>query len=93
MQILIKSWYLTKFLSVKRLICIIEYKDNKKVRLLCVMLPNMSAYRRDLDETKYMYFLIKKMMNCQKNIKFVWAKVRNTIKKDLIVNPFTVKSN
>ena len=30
---------------------LIGYKDGKKVRPLCVMLPKMSAYRRDFDET------------------------------------------
>ena len=38
----------------------IRYEGGKKIRPLCVMLPKMSAYRRDFDETKYMYFLIKK---------------------------------
>ena len=26
---------------------------------LCTILPNMSAYRRDRDETNYIFFLIK----------------------------------
>ena len=37
----------------------IGYKGGKKVKPLCVMLPKMSTYRRDFDETKYMSFLIK----------------------------------
>ena len=37
----------------------IGYKDDRKIRLLCVFLPKMSAYWRDLDGTKYMSFLIK----------------------------------
>ena len=37
----------------------IGYKDHKKIRLLCIFLPKMSAYRRDFDETKYISFLIK----------------------------------
>ena len=37
----------------------IGYKDVKKVRLLCVILPKMSAYRREFDVTTYMSFLIK----------------------------------
>ena len=37
----------------------IGYKDDRKIRLLCVFLPKMSAYWRDFDETKYMSFLIK----------------------------------
>ena len=45
----------------------VDYKDGKKVRPLCVMLPKMSAYRRDFDKTKYMSFL-KKIMNCWKRI-------------------------
>ena len=38
----------------------IGYKDRKKVRPLCVIVDKMSAYRRDIDKTKYMSFLIKK---------------------------------
>ena len=30
----------------------IGYKDNKKVRLLCIMLPKMTAYKINFDETK-----------------------------------------
>ena len=41
----------------------IGYKDAKKIRPLCVFLPKVSAYRRDIDESKYMSFLIKKMIN------------------------------
>ena len=37
----------------------IDYEDVKKVKVLCVMLPNMSAYRRYFEGTKYMSFLIK----------------------------------
>ena len=36
----------------------IGYKDTKKIRLLRIFLPKMSAYRRNFDETKYMSFLI-----------------------------------
>ena len=38
----------------------IGYEDGKKVRPLWVMLPKMSAHRRDFDEFKYMFFLNKK---------------------------------
>ena len=34
----------------------IGYKDGKKIRLLCVMLSKMSAYKRNFDETKYLSF-------------------------------------
>ena len=37
----------------------IGFKDNKKVRPLCIFLPKMSAYRKDFDKTKYISFLIK----------------------------------
>lgn len=40
--------------------CFIGYDDGKKTRVLSVMLPKMSAYRRDFDETKiYVFFLLK----------------------------------
>ena len=31
----------------------IGYKDSKKNKPLCIFLPEMSAYRKDFDETKY----------------------------------------
>ena len=31
----------------------------KKNRFLCIFLPNISAYRKNFDETKYMSLLIK----------------------------------
>ena len=37
----------------------IGYKDNKKIRLLCIFFPEMSIYERYFDKTKYMYFTIK----------------------------------
>ena len=36
----------------------IGYKD-AKIRAMCVLLPKMSAYRRDFDEIIYVSFLIK----------------------------------
>ena len=33
----------------------IGYKDEKKKRLLCILLPKMSAYRRDIDKSKYIF--------------------------------------
>ena len=41
---------------------VIGYKGRKKVRPLCVILPKISAYRRDFDETKYMSFLKKDLI-------------------------------
>ena len=38
----------------------VEYEDDsEKVMLFCIMLSKVSVYRRDFEETKYMYFLIK----------------------------------
>ena len=45
-----------------------KIKDSKKNIPLCIMLPKLSTYRRDFDETKYMPFLIKKITNCQEII-------------------------
>ena len=39
-----------------------DYKDGKKVRAFCILLPKMSAERRNYDETKYMCFSIKKLL-------------------------------
>ena len=50
----------------------------------------MSAYSRDFDEAKYMSYL-KKMMNCQKNITKFGIKSAILLKKDSIVNLFTMK--
>ena len=44
------------------------------------MLPKMSAYRSNFDETKYMSFLIKDDELLEKYNK-IWDKVSNTVKK------------
>ena len=45
------------FLSVKRVLNILLVKKTvKKVRLLCILLPKMSAYRRNFDETEHTSF-------------------------------------
>ena len=50
-----KIWVSSKFsFSKKSSKYFVGYKNGKKVRLLCIMLPKMSAYRRDFDETKNM---------------------------------------
>ena len=38
---------------------LIGYKNAKKIRPLCIFLPNMNAYRKDFDKTKHISFLIK----------------------------------
>ena len=37
----------------------IGYADTKKIRTLCIFLPKMSAYRRDIDKTECLSFTIK----------------------------------
>ena len=48
--------------------------------------PNMSAYRRDLDEIKYLFFLIKNNELLEKYNKF-WEIVKNSIKKEFYSEP------
>lgn len=42
---------------------IIGYKNDKKVRLLCIILPKMRGYLKSCDKTKYISFL-PMMSNC-----------------------------
>ena len=52
----------------KRFKDLIGYEnDYEKVMPLCIKFPKMNAYRKDTDETKYMFFL-KKITNCYRNI-------------------------
>ena len=37
----------------------IGYEDAENIKPLCIFLPKMTAYRKDFDETKHIYFLIK----------------------------------
>ena len=55
----------------------IGYKD-ANIRLLCIFLPKMSAYRRGFDETKYMSFLIKDDESLEKYNEMC-EKVKNSI--------------
>ena len=55
------------------------------------MLPKMRAYRRDFDKTNYLPFMIKSEEFLEKYNE-IWERVRNTIKKDLIVRLFTMKN-
>ena len=65
---------------------LIGYKDDKKVRPLCLMLPKMSAFRRDFDETKYLSSLIRNDELLEK-YNGIWDKVNNTIKKEFYSEP------
>ena len=58
----------------------IGYKDAKNIRPLCIFLPKMRAYRRDLYETKYMSFLIKDDELIEKYNKF-WKELEIVSKK------------
>ena len=58
----------------------IGYKNDRKFRPLCIILLNMSAYRRDFDETKYISFLIKDDELLEKYNR-IWDKVTNSMKK------------
>ena len=44
-------------------------------RFLCIILPKMSAYRTDFEETKYMSFLIKDNKLLEKYNE-IWNKIR-----------------
>ena len=57
----------------------IGYKDAKKLRPLCILLPKMSAYRKDFDETKSMSFSIKDDELLKRHNE-IWEKVENIIK-------------
>ena len=51
----------------------------------------MRAYIRDFDKTNYLPFMIKSEEFLEKYNE-IWERVRNTIKKDLIVRLFTMKN-
>ena len=63
----------------------IGYKDSKKIRPLCIFVPKISAYRKDFDDTKYISFLVKDNELLKKYNK-IWKKLKNSVKKNLIVN-------
>ena len=67
----------------------IGYKDGKIIRALCTFLPKMNAYRTDFHETKCMSFLIRDDELLEKYNE-IWEKVKNNIKKNLIVNLYTM---
>ena len=64
----------------KDLIVLLTTKMLEKIRPLWIFLPNMSAYRKDFDETTYIYFLIKDDDLLEKYNE-IWVKVKNIIKK------------
>ena len=63
----------------------IGYK-NAKIRPSSTFLSKMSAYRRDLDETKYMSFLVIDNQLLEKYNE-IWEKVSTSIKKEFDSEP------
>ena len=70
----------------KRFKYFIGYKDAKKIRPLCIFHPNISAYRKDFDETKYISFLIKDDELLEKYNE-IWKKVKHSLKKEFDSEP------
>ena len=62
------------------------YKDAKKIKPSCIFLPKMTEYRKDFDETKYIYFLIKDD-ELLEQYNEIWEKLKNRLKKELGSNP------
>ena len=57
----------------------IGYEDAENIKPLCIFLPKMTAYRKDFDETKHIYFLIKHDELLEKYNK-IQEKVENSLK-------------
>ena len=56
----------------------IQYKDDKKVKSLCIILPKMNGYLKKFDGTHYMSFPVKDNEFLKKYNK-VWNKICNII--------------
>ena len=70
---------------------LIDYKNNEKVKQLCIILPKTTRYTKRFDETKYMTLFIKYDELLEKYNKN-WDEVSNSIKKHMIINWYTMKS-
>ena len=68
----------------------IGYKDDKKIRSLCIFFPKMSTYR-NLDESNCMHFMIKEE-NVFDKYNEIWENVSNIIRKNFTVNLYTIKN-
>ena len=60
--------------------------DSGKMMYLCIMLPKMSAFRRDFEETKYMSFYIKANKLLEKYNE-TWGRANNIIEKGFDSKP------
>ena len=81
-----------RFLLVKRVLNILLVtKIVKNVRPLCILLPKMSEYGRDFDETKCKFFLIKgdELFEKYNEIRKMSAVGS---KKNFVVNLYTMKN-
>ena len=58
------------------------YEDGKKVKLLCVILPRMSAYRRDFDDSQNISLLIE-MGDMLDQSSGIWDKISKIIEKKI----------
>ena len=65
------------------------YNNYDQVKPLCIMLPKLSGYVTFFNGTMYMSFMIEEEKLLKAYIK-VWNKIRNIMKKDLIVNQCTI---
>ena len=74
------------FLGKKGFKYFIGYEDNDKVTPLYIMLPKMSGYRRNYNETKYMSFLVNEN-DLLERFNEIWDKFSNTIKKGFDSEP------
>ena len=64
----------------------IWHEDNENVVFICIRLPRMSGYRKNFEETEYMYFLIKDE-ELLKIYDKICEKVSNTTKKGFDSKP------
>ena len=69
----------------------IVYNDDEKVKPICIMLPKITRYVQSFDESKYISFLIKDNELIEK-YNNILDKVAIILKKDLIVNQYTIKN-
>ena len=50
------------------------YKDNKKIRPLCIFFPEIRIHKKCFDKTKYMYILAKDEKKFHEYMK-IWEKL------------------